>query len=159
MRRKWLGSALLAVLGGVGALIAACGTDAVGVETCRQIEEARCRSAPNCPDINLSVPVHRGSPGTDIDACIRYYHDACLHGLVASDPGGPATKACVDAINAGDCKVVEHPETVTACAWLTPPAPAPADAAAEAAEGSTEADAGPVDSGFDVFSLFDDAGP
>jgi hypothetical protein len=119
---------------GVAAVAAACGTDAVGVETCRQIETARCQQAPNCPaDINLDVPEHRDSPKTDVDACIRFYRDACLHGLAAAkDPGAVATKACIDAINTGDCMVVVHPETHPSCAWLIPPAPPPVvDAAIE----------------------------
>jgi len=105
---------------GLAALVAmialgACGTDPVGVESCRTIEQARCENAPRC-GIDLTYPVHRGD---DVSECIRYYHDACLHGLVASvDPGQTIVQVCVDAINNGDCKVVTNPETVPACAFL-----------------------------------------
>src|SRR5215472_12403700 len=47
----------------------ACGTDAVGIESCRKVEEARCRQAPGC-NISLATPVHQGD---DVEACIRYY--------------------------------------------------------------------------------------
>jgi hypothetical protein len=102
----------------------ACGTDAFGIESCRQIEDARCRYAPNCPNINMGVPVHRDSPQTDVDACIRFYRDACMHGLTTPpDPGQVAVKRCIDAINEGDCNVVEHPELHPSCAFLLPPPP------------------------------------
>src|SRR5262245_32926723 len=120
-----------------GATAAGCGTDAVGVEPCRQIEEARCLHGPNC-NVDMSKPVHRDAPTTDIDACTRFYRDACLHGLsTPNDPGAVAVKACVDAINTGDCNVVLHPETHPSCAFLVPPPPPPppdaaaADAAAD----------------------------
>lgn len=130
--------AVALAVGGAIAAAVACGTDAVGVESCRQIEEARCRKAPACPDISLAQPLHPDK--NDVNACIRYYDDACQHGLVAADPGGPAVNKCVDAINAGDCTIVEHPENADACKWLIPPAPAPpADAAADAAIDAPEA--------------------
>ena len=127
-------AALGAVALGLAAVAPGCGTDAVGVETCRQIETARCHQAQKCPDdINLMIPTHRDSPLTDVEACIRFYKDACLHGLATDkDPGAVATKACVDAINTGDCTVVTHPETHPSCAWLIPPNPPPvADAATD----------------------------
>jgi hypothetical protein len=113
----------------------ACGTDPVGVESCRKIEHARCENAPAC-GIDLSRPVHRGdSPEKDVTACIRYYDDACLHGLaIPNDPGSIAVDACVDAINNGDCSVVKKPESHPACGFLAPqppPAPAPAVDASE----------------------------
>jgi hypothetical protein len=100
-----------------------CGTDAVGVQACRQIQAARCRQAPSC-GISLEPPYH--TSGTDVDACIRYYDDACLHGLASTDPGPPSVNACVDAINRapmtdGGCAIVNKPELVDACSWLVPP--------------------------------------
>src|SRR5438105_847816 len=88
--------------------VVACGTDPVGVESCRRIEHARCENAPAC-GIDLSKPVHRGgSPELSVAACNRFYDDACLHGLVApTDPGNVAVDACIDAINTGDCAVVK----------------------------------------------------
>jgi hypothetical protein len=144
MLGKWAGSVLLALLAVGGAWIPACGTDAVGVETCRKIEEARCRQAPNC-GIDLGTPKHRD---TDVDACIRFYRDACLHGLESpTDPGpnGPQTQACIDAINKGNCDIVKTPQNDPACAWLIPPQPPPAadasDAPADAPDAATANDA------------------
>jgi hypothetical protein len=120
------------LLGVAGAM--ACGTEPVGVESCRKIEGARCENARSC-GIDLSKPVHRGdSPSDDVGACKRYYEDACLHGLAApEDPGAVAVQACVDAINnTSDCEVVKAPEKSPACAFLVPPAP-PVAAVADAA--------------------------
>jgi hypothetical protein len=84
--------------------------------------EASCRQAPTC-GISLQPPYH--TAGTDVDACIRFYDDACLHGLDVSDPGPASVQACVNAIQT-KCTVVAKPETDPACAWLIPPAPAAA---------------------------------
>jgi hypothetical protein len=101
---------------------AGCSTDAVDVDGCKQIEEARCRQAPAC-GLALSVP--NFTSGTDVDACIRFYDDACLHGLAVSDPGPAAISACVTAIQSTStkdhCAVVQAPQTDTAaCGWLVP---------------------------------------
>jgi hypothetical protein len=75
--------------------------------------------------ISIQPPYH--TSGTDVDACIRYYDDACLHGLSSgSDPGPVAVNACVAAINQapmldGGCSVVVMPEMAKACSWLSPP--------------------------------------
>jgi len=92
-----------------------CGTSPIGVDACRQIEEARCRRAPAC-GIPLQPPYH--TAGSDVDACIRFYDVACLHGLAVNDPGSAAVQACTSAINSDGCGVVQHPESDTACAWL-----------------------------------------
>jgi hypothetical protein len=142
MLRTWMGIGLFfGTAAAVVIAVGACGTDAIGIDTCRQVEEARCRQAPHCSGIDLSQPVHRNSPITDVDACIRYYHDACLHGLAASaDPGAVATKACVDAINTGDCAIVITPQVAPACAWLVPPASVDAAADVDAADAADAAD-------------------
>jgi hypothetical protein len=101
-----------------------CGTDAIGVGDCKQIEEARCRAAAKCPAIPLGNVYY--TSGNAVDACIRFYDVACLHGLEVNDPGAPAVAACVAAIEATDggasCSVVEEPWTDPKgrCTWLNP---------------------------------------
>lgn len=126
----WFGPAALAALPLVA--LAGCGTDAVGVQACRQIQEARCRQAPAC-GIPLEPPYHAN--GSDVDGCIRFYNDQCLHGLAnGNDPGPIAVNACVAAINRGPmtdggCSVVLSPQTADGCSWLAPNATV--DAASE----------------------------
>jgi hypothetical protein len=116
-----------------------CGTDAKGVDDCRDIEEARCVAAKNCAMLS------------DVDGCKRFYRDQCLHGLAVSPPGSNQVKLCVAAIqNAGTCasqadgteasdvpleqctpaigtssattacEIVKEPELATDCAFLAP---------------------------------------
>jgi len=69
----------------------ACATKTVGVEECRQVEDARCEAAPNCPD-QFDV--------TDVEQCKLFYRDHCMHGLpVDTPPTGSVLKHCVDAIH------------------------------------------------------------
>jgi|CZKU01.1.fsa_nt_gi hypothetical protein len=138
------GSALALLLAGA-ALAIGCGTGAVDVDGCRQIEEARCQQAPAC-GVTLAVPTF--TSGTDVDACIRFYDDACLHGLVAADPGPTAVAACVAAVQnsaaKNHCSIVNSPQTdAVACGWLVPPASAAADAsdAPQAVHATSAADA------------------
>jgi len=130
---------LSAVLG-LGILLAnsACGTDAVGVESCRKVERVRCESAQAC-GIDLGRPVHHGdTPSRNVGACIRYYEDQCLHGLAApTDPAPQAVDACVNAIITGSCEVVRTPESHPDCAWLIPP-PEPAPAPAPVVDAATD---------------------
>lgn len=114
-----------------------CGTDAVGVDTCRDIEYARCEAAAKCPDL-FDIP--------DVDDCKRFYRDQCLHGLAASrEPGAPKLHACVEAIRQAGrcaardqslaecgslqdesidaetpCDVIQAPEKLDACSFLVP---------------------------------------
>jgi hypothetical protein len=91
--------ALLTVLAGAGVPLAlapaGCGTDAVGVDACRQIEATRCAAAQAC-----------GYTQDQTDACNIFYKDQCLVGIendawVVDDA---TVKACVDAVNATkDC--------------------------------------------------------
>jgi hypothetical protein len=127
------GAAASAAVGRAAAAAAAffvcvvgCGNGTDGTDACKQIEEARCRRAPAC-SIPLATPVH--TSGTDVDACIRYYDIACLHGLSVAEPSGATVNACVSAIQSGACTVVQNPASDPACAWLAAPAPAPVDAA------------------------------
>ena len=120
---------------------ASCGTSAVGVDDCRNIEQARCRAGASCVDSNGAPMIE------DVDACERYYRDHCLHGLAVKPPAGASVSACVNVIEAagrcakGDptialedcpkrvtatkpglaqaCDVVTHPELATECAFLS----------------------------------------
>jgi len=138
----------------------ACGTDAVGVEDCRDIELARCEAGQACGIVD------------DVAACKRFYRDHCLHGLaLADEPSARAVQACVKSIetaggcakSAGPdtlvpdcanltqaatglekaCDVVSAPEEIFECEFLAPkarPAPTP-DAAAEAPSDTGDASA------------------
>jgi len=108
------------------------------VDACKQVEAARCQAADAC-GVSLEPPY--STSGTDVDACIRYYDIACLHGLASgSDPGAAAVNACVAAIGDHPCakggpNLVLSPESDPKCAWLVPPAaPTPAEAGATNSE-------------------------
>jgi hypothetical protein len=126
-------------------IYAACGSDATGIDECRQIETARCQAAPACLDtVSLAMPPHVGS---DVDGCINFYNDACLHGLEVADPGAPAVAACIKAIQlAGQkapntsCFTIAHPETNAACSWLVAPV-TPVDASVDDADDGSTVDA------------------
>jgi hypothetical protein len=114
-----------------------CGTDATGVDQCKQIEEARCRrAAAACPDVHLTPPY--STTGSAADECVRFYDTACLHGLENGPPKPEDVDHCVAAIAHGTCDVVQTPESSPACAWLIPPAEA--DASSVAAETSSASD-------------------
>ena len=132
----------LVVLVTAGA-VAACGTDAEGIDSCRQLENARCDRAPGC-GISLANPPHEGAPDSDVDACKRYYKDACLHGLVSrKDPGDVEVEACEAAIRNGSCDVVKVPSTDPACVFLLEAPPSD--------DAGTDPDAG--DAGTDASAL------
>jgi hypothetical protein len=104
--------------------LAGCGTDAVGTDACRKIEQARCSRAPMCPDLDIQGEVA-------LEQCLQFARDRCLHGLAVPDPGPTVVDTCVAAISTtASCQVVLAPETTPACAFLSP-VPAP-DAALEA---------------------------
>lgn len=128
-------SVVLALAAPLVSLAFACGTEPVGVESCRAIEYARCENAKSC-QINLDYPRHRddNDDKADVGACKRFYDDACLHGLVvAADPGAVAVQACVDAINnTPDCENIKAPEKLAECGFLKPPDAIPVEAAVEA---------------------------
>jgi hypothetical protein len=111
------------------ALFLACSSSAVGVDACRQLEDARCANAPRCK-INLSDPPHRGGPVTDVASCQRFYSIECLHGLTTTvSPSTTEVQACLSAINNGSCDIVMNPQIADAsCGWLNAVAPATVDA-------------------------------
>lgn len=132
---------LLGFVTTLGALALGCGTDAKGTDTCREIEEERCRQAPACPS------QFRVRSEEDVKSCVRFYRDQCLHGMAAPEPGKPALDACLQTIKrAGDCaragasslaecpvavstqtalttacEVLVHPEQAAECSFLVPP--------------------------------------
>ncbi len=140
-----------------------CGTDAVGVDECRDIEYARCEAARYCALIDNTDQA--------MEACKRFYRDQCLHGLASGErPGGPRVKDCVDVITKAGacardgttdvasctlpddtkttltkvCDIVREPEKVSECDFLYKPVEVPdaspdVEAEAEAGgDGATE---------------------
>jgi len=138
---------MLALAGVLVALpaVPACGTGANSPDSCRSVEEARCRQAAAC---NIPLEPPYSTSGNDVDACIRFYDVACLHGLEGNAPSPMQLSQCVAAIKTGVCTVVANPQIALACSWLIPPATAAAadatvDAVTEAAvESGTTSDAG-----------------
>jgi hypothetical protein len=120
---------------------ASCGTSALGVDDCRDIEQARCRAQASCVDSNGTPLIE------DVPACERYYRDHCLHGLAVKPPASASVAACVQVIEAAGqcakgspdialkdcpkggtdtqpglthaCDVVAHPELATECEFLS----------------------------------------
>ncbi len=136
-----LASGGLLLLVGAGA----CGTSAVDVQACREIETARCNHAQAC-GISLTTPVHDGN---DVDFCIRFYDDQCLHGLVTQQvPGTNAVNECVKAINAAadptvaNCDVLKNPQSSPLCSFLIPGPDASLPDAADASEDGATDDGG-----------------
>lgn len=131
-----------------------CGTDAVGIDDCRDIERARCEAASHCGRID------------DVEECQRFYRDQCLHGLSVESPGAIAVERCVDVIRkAGECArdnggtdaaiddcdpepssdtvdvdtacdLVLFPERSAECSFLTPNPPEPSGEGGEAGRSS-----------------------
>ncbi len=133
--RNLAGLICFALACGVAAAVAsACSNDAVGVQACREIETARCEAAPACPSapFDLSSPAPAGDP---VAACVRYYNDACLHGIGTTvTPGNAAVSSCVAVIVAAGkaaasqrdsgaaCNIIAYPWNpayTTACEFLT----------------------------------------
>lgn len=131
--------AALAVVAGLSVSAVGCKTTPVSPDGCKAIEEARCRTIVGCPSFE----------NLDVDSCIRFYDDQCLHGFSSdTDPGDPQVNNCVKNIEAWgadktkqdeclktamgtdaqtclnaravDCNNLQHPETTLACAFLVP---------------------------------------
>lgn len=137
---------------------AGCGTDAQGVDDCREIEQTRCAAAKNCGIVS------------DVESCQRFYRDQCLHGLPVPPPGSVKLKACVDVIRAAGacaqsvgvdaelgacelassapelktaCDLVRQPEKTVECLFLTPGADAGVGGASNSGgEGGTSGEGG-----------------
>jgi hypothetical protein len=127
----------------------ACGTSAVDVQGCKDIEDARCQAAsiPACASVFDPLPVHNDS---DVSACVRFYATQCLHGLETPvTPGGVAVNACVSTIqsavqaashgDAGACQVIAHPQNYPSCAFLNVPDAGTPDTGVDAADAGEDA--------------------
>jgi hypothetical protein len=140
-------------------LAGACGADAVGIDHCRDIEQARCEAAEPCGDID------------DVAACRRFYRDHCMHGLAVEDsPSKIRVQACVSSLEAAGrcardqistasdcpelatetgigsvCEAVREPQKLSTCSFLAPvpltPPPPPQDGG-DSADAPTEAASG-----------------
>ena len=137
-----------------------CGTSAVGVDSCRDIEQARCRASASCLNADGVRLID------DVPACERYYRDHCLHGLAVKPPASASVSACVQVIEAAGecaasdpavtlddcpitdrrpglnraCDVVIHPERATECAFLLDTPDVSDGVAGQSTGGQTSAD-------------------
>src|ERR1700678_1121115 len=146
MRGRSSAGATCALIGAlVAAITSACGSKAVGVSTCKQIETARCQAAAAC---NSPITWPDDTSGTDVAACTRYYDVACLDGLQVSAPTSAEVTACIASINTS-CAYVSTPQDSPACAWLPTPRHAgnevDAPDAADASDAADGAEASSVD--------------
>jgi hypothetical protein len=138
-----------------------CGPDAVGVDECRQIEQARCEAGADCGLVK------------DLDACKRFYRDHCLHGMTLEGaPRKTSVDRCVGAIRSvgtcgktntatadcspisgvttlsAPCDAVDRPEDIPACSFLVEKEQPAADASGADAAGGASND-GATDSASD----------
>ena len=150
---RHLGPASTAALACLLALNPGCGTSAVGVDDCRDIEQARCEAAAACHTVS------------DIAECKRFYRDQCLHGLPTAAPPRESVDDCVTAIHnltlcvkvggtkveladcdpsvpAQDatlaCEVAKAPERAYACSFLAGEPVSPPAAGGQGGQGGSE---------------------
>jgi hypothetical protein len=153
---RWLSLSCVCLACGLLVGAPGCGSDAVGVEDCREIERARCNAGEACGLVS------------DVDACRRFYRDHCLHGLALDkSPSRQQLERCTDLIQdvancvkavgrevrlqdcgitgrnslATACDVVSIPEQTEACQFLVPDTPLP-DPDAGGDSGATDAAGG-----------------
>src|SRR5262249_54486526 len=92
-----------------------CGTDAVGIDACRQIEAVRCDVAPACKGDEDTFGINTEE---QIANCKTLYLDHCLLGLEnpdAEEPSQSKAAKCIKAIKAAaDCKKAKV-ETMADC--------------------------------------------
>ena len=110
MRRRGPRAPVLGLIAGLSvfavASSAGCGTDAVGIDACRDIELARCEAAQHCGRID------------DVLECRRFYRDHCLHGLRTGIevPPEDEVNSCVATIEkAGECAKADRESRLEDC--------------------------------------------
>ena len=159
--RPLVAGLLAAFLAFVLVYASGCGTDAVGVDECRDIEYARCEAARYCGLVDNTDKA--------VDACKRFYRDQCLHGMTSGErPGAPKVKDCIAAINsaalcakagktsmadcslakdagysaeiAEPCDVIRTPENVVSCDFLASPVQVPEAGSPDVAEAEAAAE-------------------
>jgi hypothetical protein len=115
----------------VGLALMSCGSSAVGITACREIEVARCNVAQVC------------EPGFNVGACTQYYNDECLVGIEnPSDAGDTVlTMEATPCVNAIDqlAACIDAGTSIEACTGLL----TLVDAGLECGDASPEA--GPPD--------------
>src|SRR5690606_54140 len=94
------------------ALSTNCENRAIAISSCRDIEYARCQAGTSCGLIEEE----------DVDECIRFYRDQCLHGI--NGPRAPSKSdenECVAAIEAaGECASTNPNPSMKNC-WTRGP--------------------------------------
>jgi len=96
--------------------LAHCGSDAVGIDACRQIEEARCEAARTCGLPRTGTP-----PGSvtdeQVESCKLFYRDQCLHGIQndQTETTEADTQQCVAAVNAATACAQSGAADMSAC--------------------------------------------
>ncbi len=106
--------ALALAIPAVAWLAPGCGTDAVGIDACRQIESARCDVAPRCVGFADAPPIETEQ---QVQNCREFYRDHCLLGLenIDAEAGQGEIDSCVKAIrDTADCKDPKK-STMAAC--------------------------------------------
>ena len=96
------------------ATLTSCGSDAIGIESCRDIEAARCNAAASC-----------GMSAQEVIDCKNFYHDQCLHGIennIVNDGGDPPqaeTNGCVAEIGKLQACIAGGGKTMADCTAVT----------------------------------------
>lgn len=140
-RTVLLAGAFVALVGGA---FVGCDTGAIGIESCRAIETARCEAAPACFGDEYGTTIETEE---QVENCKVFYRDHCLVGLETTiEPDTQQTDACVvavektaacetanaptmaecadapgvraDSVDATPCQVLAAPERLNACAFV-----------------------------------------
>lgn len=96
----------LSVLIAFAAILPRCGTDAVGVSACRQIELTRCRAAATC-----------GFTEDEVTRCEAVYRDQCLHGIenTTRPPSSSEAEACAIDVRGAEACAARRIATMAEC--------------------------------------------